>query len=158
MFSILDMFSIGVGPSSSHTVGPMRAAYAFVSSLAECGLLDGVHRVRVTLYGSLSLTGLGHGTDRAAVAGLEGHLPETVDTDHLLHIRETCEDAGSLALNGTRVIDFDYGRDVVFDQWRRLAVHPNGMRVRGVRRGRRHCGRTGVVFDRRRIHPARQCG
>ena len=104
MFSILDMFSIGVGPSSSHTVGPMRAAHAFVASLAECGLLDGVHRVRVTLYGSLSLTGLGHGTDRAAVAGLEGHLPETVDTD------------------------FDYGRDVVFDQWRRLAAHPNGMR------------------------------
>lgn len=128
MFSILDMFSIGVGPSSSHTVGPMRAAHAFVASLAECGLLDGVHRVRVTLYGSLSLTGLGHGTDRAAVAGLEGHLPETVDTDHLLHIRETCEDAGSLALNGTRVIGFDYGRDVVFDQWRRLAAHPNGMR------------------------------
>ena len=62
------------------------------------------------------------------MAGLEGHLPETVDTDHLLHIRETCEDAGSLALNGTRVIGFDYGRDVVFDQWRRLAAHPNGMR------------------------------
>lgn len=128
MFSVLDMFSIGVGPSSSHTVGPMRAAHAFVVSLHECGVLDGVVRVRVTLYGSLSLTGLGHGTDRAAVAGLEGALPENVDTDHLLRVREECERSGALWLNGTHRIAFDYGRDVVFDQWRRMAAHPNGMR------------------------------
>lgn len=128
MFSVLDMFSIGVGPSSSHTVGPMRAAHAFVASLRDCGLLGGVARVRVTLYGSLSLTGLGHGTDRAAVAGLEGNLPETVDTDHLLHIHEECDRRGILTLGGTHAIEFDYGRDVVFDQWRRMAAHPNGMR------------------------------
>lgn len=128
MFSILDMFSIGVGPSSSHTVGPMRAAREFVTSLRECGLLGNVFRVRVTLYGSLSLTGLGHGTDRAAVAGLEGSLPDSVDTDHLLHIHEECDRTGALRLAGERVIAFDYGHDVVFDQWRRFAAHPNGMR------------------------------
>lgn len=128
MFSMLDMFSIGVGPSSSHTVGPMRAARAFVVSLRDRGLLDRVARVRVTLYGSLSLTGLGHGTDRAAVAGLEGELPDTVDTDHLLHIHEECDRSGRLRLAGERDIAFDYARDVVFDQWRRFVAHPNGMR------------------------------
>lgn len=122
------MFSIGVGPSSSHTVGPMRAAHDFAQSLDRRGLLDRVARVRVTLYGSLSLTGLGHGTDRAAVAGLEGAQPDTVDTDRLLAMREECERTGTLRLAGKRAIAFDYDRDVTFDQWRRFAAHPNGMR------------------------------
>lgn len=128
MFSVLDMFSIGVGPSSSHTVGPMRAAHDFAQSLDRRGLLDRVARVRVTLYGSLSLTGLGHGTDRAAVAGLEGAQPDTVDTDRLLAMRKECERTGTLRLAGKRAIAFDYDRDVTFDQWRRFAAHPNGMR------------------------------
>lgn len=128
MFSVLDLFSIGVGPSSSHTVGPMRAAHAFAASLKEQRVIDRVARVRVTLYGSLSLTGFGHGTDRAAVAGLEGMLPETVDTDYLLHIHDECDRTRTLRLCGTYSIAFDYEHDVVFDQWRRLAAHPNGMR------------------------------
>ena len=90
MFSVLDMFTIGVGPSSSHTVGPMVAAHAFASSLQADHLVDRTARVKITLYGSLALTGLGHGTDRAAMAGLEGNLPATVDTDHMMHIREIC--------------------------------------------------------------------
>ena len=122
------MFSVGVGPSSSHTVGPMRAAYAFVTSLKESGNLKNVAHVRVTLYGSLSLTGLGHGTDRASVAGLEGNLPDNVDTEHMLTIREECKKTGTLTLAGEHTISFDYDKDVIFEKWKRMVVHPNGMR------------------------------
>ena len=128
VFSILEMFSVGVGPSSSHTVGPMRAANAFVTSLQKSGKLNNVSRVRVTLYGSLSLTGLGHGTDRASVAGLEGNLPDDVDTEHMMTIREDCKKSGTLTLAHSHTIAFDYDSDVVFEKWRRMAAHPNGMR------------------------------
>ena len=101
MFSILEMFTIGVGPSSSHTVGPMVAASRFAASLERDGILNRVGRVRTVLYGSLALTGLGHGTDRATVAGLEGNVPKTVDTDHMSNIRMECEAGGELMLNGT---------------------------------------------------------
>ena len=124
MFSILEMFTIGVGPSSSHTVGPMVAASRFAASLERDGILNRVGRVRTVLYGSLALTGLGHGTDRATVAGLEGNVPKTVDTDHMSNIRMECEAGGELMLNGTHRIDFDYGRDVVMDVWHRMAAHP----------------------------------
>lgn len=122
------MFSVGVGPSSSHTVGPMRAANAFVTSIQKNGKLKDVSRVRVTLYGSLSLTGLGHGTDRASVAGLEGNLPDDVDTEHMMTIREDCKKSGTLTLAHSHTIEFDYDSDVVFEKWRRMAAHPNGMR------------------------------
>ena len=128
MFSILEMFSVGVGPSSSHTVGPMRAACAFVTSLKKSGNLKNVAHLKVTLYGSLSLTGLGHGTDRACVAGLEGNLPDNVDTEHMLTIREECKKAGTLTLAGDHTIAFDYDTDVIFEKWKRMVVHPNGMR------------------------------
>lgn len=122
------MFSIGVGPSSSHTVGPMRAANAFVTSLKESGKLNNVARVHVTLYGSLSLTGLGHGTDRASVAGLEGNLPDDVDTEHMMTIREYCKKTGTLTLAHSHTIEFDYDSDVIFEKWKRMVAHPNGMR------------------------------
>ena len=128
MFSILEMFKIGVGPSSSHTVGPMVAACKFVESLERTGTLGRVSRVRTVLYGSLALTGLGHGTDRATVAGLEGNMPQTVDTDHVNTIRHECEASGELLLAGKHRIDFDYEHDVVMDVWHRMAAHPNGMR------------------------------
>ena len=128
VFSILEMFSVGVGPSSSHTVGPMRAACSFVSSLKKSGSLANVAHVSVTLYGSLSLTGLGHGTDRACVAGLEGNLPDNVDTDHMLTIRQECKKTGTLMLAGEHTIAFDYDKDVIFEKWMRMVVHPNGMR------------------------------
>ena len=128
MFSILEMFKIGVGPSSSHTVGPMVAACKFVESLDHAGTLGRVSRVRTVLYGSLALTGLGHGTDRATVAGLEGNMPQAVDTDHVNIIRHECEASGELLLAGKHRIDFDYAHDVVMDVWHRMAAHPNGMR------------------------------
>ena len=128
MFSVLDMFTIGVGPSSSHTVGPMCAAQAFASSLEESGAVSRVGRIRVVLYGSLSLTGLGHGTDRAILAGLEGNVPATVDTDYLLSVRERCAHDGTIHVNGTNAIAYDDDGDMVFDRWKRLAPHPNGMR------------------------------
>ena len=78
--SAFDMFKIGIGPSSSHTVGPMRAARMFARGLADDGLLPGVARLRVELFGSLGATGRGHGSDRAVILGLEGEEPETVDT------------------------------------------------------------------------------
>lgn len=128
MFSVLDMFTIGVGPSSSHTVGPMVAAHAFVAALERDGLTARTTRVKVTLYGSLALTGLGHGTDRAVMAGLEGNVPATVDTQHMLHIRETAALDNTINLAGTTRIGFDYDRDMVFEMWKRMAAHPNGMR------------------------------
>lgn len=128
MFSVLEMFTVGVGPSSSHTVGPMAAAHAFAASLTDNGLIARTARVKSTLYGSLALTGLGHGTDRAVMAGLEGNLPSTVDTQYMLHIRQTCALDDTLNLAGIARIHFEYERDVVFEQWKRMAAHPNGMR------------------------------
>ncbi len=84
VISVFDLFSIGIGPSSSHTVGPMRAARTFAIGLADDGLLDRVTRVRVELFGSLGATGHGHGSDRAVILGLEGELPETVETASMI--------------------------------------------------------------------------
>src|SRR6185437_11212985 len=81
--SVFDIFKVGIGPSSSHTMGPMRAAREFASSLERDGLLSATREVSVRLYGSLALTGLGHGTDRAVLVGLEGADPETVDPDSI---------------------------------------------------------------------------
>lgn len=79
--SVLDLFKIGIGPSSSHTVGPMRAAHEFATALAQQGVLESVRRIEVKLYGSLSATGIGHSTDRAIIAGLMGARPDEVDPD-----------------------------------------------------------------------------
>ena len=79
--SALDMFSVGIGPSSSHTVGPMRAAGLFAEGLRDANLLDDVQRVQAELFGSLGATGHGHGSDKAVILGLQGNRPETVDTD-----------------------------------------------------------------------------
>lgn len=127
-FSVLDMFTIGVGPSSSHTVGPMRAANAFVSSLAESAVIGQVTHIRVVLYGSLAMTGRGHGTDRAVAAGLEGCLPADVDTARMLTIAQQYEHTDRMMLNGTHAIEFHYQRDITFELWQRLAPHTNGMR------------------------------
>ena len=82
MISLFDMFKVGIGPSSSHTVGPMKAGKQFVDDLVEKGLLDSVTRVAVDVYGSLSLTGKGHHTDIAIIMGLAGNEPATVDIDN----------------------------------------------------------------------------
>ncbi|MGB8665815.1 MAG: L-serine ammonia-lyase, partial [Serratia inhibens] len=126
--SVFDLFKIGVGPSSSHTVGPMRAAQRFVQQLSEQGVRDSVNRVKVELFGSLSATGVGHGTDKATLMGLMGESPETVDPGAIdPAIRAVCE-TGFLALAGGEGVDFDWNSDLHFvDEV--LPYHPNAMRL-----------------------------
>nr|BFF10175.1 hypothetical protein GCM10025699_14780 [Microbacterium flavescens] len=112
--SAFELFSIGVGPSSSHTVGPMRAALDFVVRLREEGLLDSVARVTCTLYGSLGATGIGHGTPDAIVAGLTGLEPETVDPDDVRSAWVAWREGAELPLAGTHAIAFAKD-DVVFE-------------------------------------------
>lgn len=127
MLSSLDMFSIGIGPSSSHTVGPMRAAKAFLRDLTQRNLLNSVSRVHATLYGSLALTGRGHGTDRAVFAGLEGHDPETVDPKYVTTGLDEASATGTILLAGKRKLAFQRG-DIEFNLKKPLPLHPNGMR------------------------------
>ncbi len=126
--SIFDLFKIGIGPSSSHTVGPMRAARRFVSELSETGTLTNVARVKAELYGSLALTGLGHGTDRAVLLGLAGEKPEEVDPAKIDSIVNTIRETKRLRLFGTRPVVFDEPRDFFFHQDLVLPGHPNAMR------------------------------
>lgn len=127
--SVFDLFKIGIGPSSSHTVGPMRAGARFVERwLHESGELPRVARMRVELYGSLALTGRGHGTDKAVLLGLEGELPNRIDPDSIPATLERIRSAQRLRLGGTREIDFVEKRDLVFNKRQKLPYHTNGMR------------------------------
>ncbi len=126
--SVFDLFKLGVGPSSSHTMGPMTAGARFLDRLAERGLLPLAARVTIDLYASLALTGLGHGTDRAVVLGLAGFVPATMDPDvaeaALARIRQT----GRLTLAGKGPeIDFKEARDLRFEGRTRLPQHPNAL-------------------------------
>ncbi|MCW2496352.1 L-serine ammonia-lyase [Jatrophihabitans sp.] len=125
--SVFDLFSIGIGPSSSHTVGPMRAAFTFARGLADDGLLAEVARVRVELFGSLGATGRGHGSDRAVILGLSGFEPETVDTDMVLGFVAGVREAGTLSLLGVHPVAFG-SDDLVLHRRQSLPFHPNGMR------------------------------
>ena len=125
--SVFDLFSIGVGPSSSHTVGPMRAAARFATALADSGLLERTTRVQAELFGSLGATGHGHGSYNAVLWGLEGEDPETVDTSSGPVRAAEIKGTGRLRLNGTREIAFDPESDLVLHRRRRLPFHPNGM-------------------------------
>ncbi|MFC7401351.1 L-serine ammonia-lyase [Citricoccus sp. GCM10030269] len=127
--SVLDLFSIGVGPSSSHTVGPMRASRRFTQELTDAGLLDSVARVKTELFGSLGATGIGHGTDFAVVAGLSGHDPETVVADAIPQIVTAAVENRRLQLAGEREITFDRAKDVVMHRRRSLPGHPNALRI-----------------------------
>ncbi|MER7608978.1 L-serine ammonia-lyase [Nocardioides sp. NPDC127503] len=124
--SVFDMFSVGIGPSSSHTVGPMRAAVQFTEALKAASLLDAVARVEVELFGSLGATGHGHGSDKAVILGLEGNRPETVDTDNADARVAEVRAARRLRLSGARDIEFD-ADDVVMHRTKTLPAHPNGM-------------------------------
>jgi len=126
--SVFDLFKIGIGPSSSHTVGPMRAARLFVSRMAHDGLLERVARVQSQLYGSLGATGKGHGSDKAVLLGLAGHEPDTVDVDAIPALLQAMRDSGSLSLGGTRSVRFDEAADLVFHRRETLPFHANGMR------------------------------
>jgi L-serine dehydratase len=125
MISVFELFKIGIGPSSSHTVGPMRAAHAFVSAIAAADRLGEVDRVEVALYGSLAWTGKGHATDRAVILGLSGMEPATVDPDAADAAFAAAGAGGHLTLGGIRTIGFDYGRDILFDGHAETPKHPN---------------------------------
>ncbi|MER5702502.1 L-serine ammonia-lyase [Micromonospora sp. NPDC002296] len=127
MISVFDLFSVGIGPSSSHTVGPMRAARTFVAGLKADGLLTTTARVRAELFGSLGATGHGHGSDRAVLLGLEGESPEAVDTDTVGPRVARIRAERRLVLLGVQEIDFDPDRDLVLHRRRSLPYHPNGM-------------------------------
>ncbi|GAC1031364.1 L-serine ammonia-lyase [Pseudomonas sp. No.21] len=124
--SVFDLFKIGIGPSSSHTVGPMRAAVLFVGALRERQLLERVTRLEVNLYGSLSATGVGHGTDRAVVMGLMGEWPDRIDPRQIAPRIAELLASGILPLDGRLPVPFDWQRDMrLLDE--NLPYHPNAM-------------------------------
>ncbi|MFM7532785.1 MAG: serine dehydratase beta chain, partial [Rubrivivax sp.] len=127
--SVFDLFKIGIGPSSSHTVGPMRAARLFTARLGSEGVLPRVARVKAELYGSLGATGKGHGSDKAVLLGLAGHEPDTVDVEAVPALLEAIRGQGRLALGGGPEIGFDEKRDLVFHRRQALPFHANGMRL-----------------------------
>jgi len=127
--STFDLFKIGIGPSSSHTVGPMRAAARFVDHwLREAGDLDRVARVRAEVFGSLALTGRGHGTDKAILMGLEGQQPNLIDPDLIPAALERIRSQKKVRLLGTREIAFDEKTDLAMNKRQKLPYHSNGMR------------------------------
>jgi len=126
--SVFDIFKIGIGPSSSHTVGPMRAACLFVSDLRDAGLLECTVGVKAELFGSLGATGRGHGSDKAVMLGLAGELPELTDPDHTKDHVASIRDTGKLALLGVREIAFQEKKHIIMHRRESLPYHPNGMR------------------------------
>ena len=126
MESTFELFSIGVGPSSSHTIGPMRAGYDFVNLYSEH--VGVVNKIKIDLYGSLALTGMGHKTDYAAILGVMGNQPESIDIEKAKIDYRQCLDSNEMNLNNTRIISFDYDKDLEFHFNEFLPEHPNGMR------------------------------
>jgi L-serine dehydratase len=125
--SVFELFKIGIGPSSSHTVGPMRAARMFVTGLAQDGLLEAVGQVKAELFGSLGATGHGHGSDKAVLLGLEGEAPETVDTETVEERVTRIRATKCLMLLGKHELRFDEREHLILHRRRTLPFHPNGM-------------------------------
>ncbi|MBS0531250.1 MAG: L-serine ammonia-lyase [Proteobacteria bacterium] len=128
MLSVFDIFKIGIGPSSSHTVGPMRAAEQFARGLERDGLLLRTAQVRVELYGSLGATGRGHATDLGVILGLYGETPDTVDPSAVKPQLASVQRSGQLPLLGIHPISFQRARDIVFLAEQSMPEHPNAMR------------------------------
>ncbi len=126
--SIFDLYSIGIGPSSSHTVGPMRAAYRFVKTYLK-QYEKVVTRVHIDLYGSLALTGKGHSTDTACLLGLSGQLPERVDPAEVVPLVQKTTKEKKIALFGEKIIPFDVAQDIEFHYHEELPYHANGLRL-----------------------------
>jgi len=151
--SVFDLFSIGIGPSSSHTVGPMRAAGRFAAALADDDLLPRTTRVRSELFGSLGATGHGHGSYNAVLLGLEGEEPETVDTASGPGRADEIRRTRQLRLKGTHPVAFDPEDDLILYRRRSLPFHPNGMTFTAYDDGQVLCERTyysiggGFVLD-----------
>jgi L-serine dehydratase len=132
MISVFDLFKIGIGPSSSHTVGPMRAAGLFARSLGDEGLLAQVAGIRAELFGSLGATGHGHGSVKAIVLGLSGEVPDQVDPAAAQPMVDAVRATGVLPLPGTAGIAFAVDEDVILHRRKRLPFHPNAMRFTAV--------------------------
>ena len=126
-YSVFDLFKIGIGPSSSHTVGPMVAAGRFLTELKDQGLFDSVHRVSARLHGSLAFTGKGHDSDIAILLGLSGERPDTVEPDAVAGIVEGIRSSGMLSLGDDKPIPFTESLDLIFDYDVILPGHSNGM-------------------------------
>ncbi len=126
--SVFDIFKIGIGPSSSHTVGPMRAARRFVERLRDDGALDRIASLKVELFGSLGFTGKGHGSDRAIVLGLEGDDPSTVNVESMAPRVAAITEKKRVKLGGSHEVTFDPTVDLVFHRREKLPLHSNGMR------------------------------
>ncbi|MFE5483515.1 L-serine ammonia-lyase [Streptomyces sp. NPDC056527] len=127
--SVFDLFSIGIGPSSSHTVGPMRAARMFARRLKNEGLLAHTASIRAELYGSLGATGHGHGTPKAVLLGLEGSSPRTVDVETADDEVERIKSSGRINLLGAHEIPFDFDEDLILHRRKALPYHANGMTI-----------------------------
>ena len=125
--SVFDLFKIGIGPSSSHTVGPMIAARQFVCHVRQTQGWDAVHGVRVELFGSLAATGIGHGTDRAILLGLAGHEPDQVEPEHIAPAIDAIRSQQRLALLGEHAVRFVEKEHLLYRR-KSLPRHPNGMR------------------------------
>ena len=125
--SVFDIFKIGIGPSSSHTVGPMKAAREFALKLEKNSLFECISRLSVELYGSLGATGKGHGTDKAVLLGLEGEMPDLIDPAIIPSRLERIRASGSLRLLGRVPVEFNEKSGLVFHR-KALPLHPNGMR------------------------------
>ena len=126
--SVFDIFKIGIGPSSSHTMGPMRAAGFLLVKLDNHGLFDRTQRIQCELFGSLAATGRGHHTDRAVIWGLMGEAPDTIEPNDQAPLYQRVVSSGELNLGGRRTIEFLPDRDIVFKPEEQLPHHPNGMR------------------------------
>lgn len=126
--SVFNLFSIGIGPSSSHTVGPMRAARLFALHAEQSNFLQNIGSVKVDLYGSLALTGKGHATDMAILLGLEGETPEHIDPAQVSHLVNQIRSSKTLRLLGQHPIPFEESRQLLFHGDKQLPYHPNGMR------------------------------
>ena len=126
--SVFELFKIGIGPSSSHTVGPMLAAHTFVQRLQASNLLTQVSSLETTLFGSLAFTGRGHGTDKAVMLGLSGELPDKVDPDNIDGIVQEIRDNGFIRLAGKYQVGFSEKTGLVFNKRETLPHHTNGMR------------------------------
>ncbi len=128
MISVFDMFSVGIGPSSSHTVGPMKAGAEFVSELAlDTALFDSVDSVKVELFGSLGQTGIGHGTGKAVILGLLGEIPDLVDVDTIDSKLEEIRNTEALCLNGQKLVHFPNKNAIVFHRRKTLPKHANAL-------------------------------
>ncbi|MBA1146790.1 L-serine ammonia-lyase [Ectothiorhodospiraceae bacterium WFHF3C12] len=125
--SLFELFKVGIGPSSSHTVGPMTAARRFARGLRKAGQLENVHRVRIQLYGSLGATGKGHGTGPAVLLGLEGHRPDRIDPAVMPGRVEAIDRDGVFLVDGERRVAFDADSDLVYHRGQTLPFHPNGL-------------------------------